>query len=448
MEYPGTRFTRPLRLLLLGGFIIAFLIIAPLVILSTAGYQLDWRRGIWRTTGSISVDIEPATAKLILNGVAAKGKMPYRLNNLTPRQYSLVLDATGYHRWQTAVTLHNQQTIYFKDIGLLKNQTPRRRRRGRIDQLFLSPGGNYLITVNQNQNRQEIWLTDLKKEELTLLTALARETEVDWRWAEREPYGILSITTPSSSQLALINAKEPGPPTILNTPTSAAITKWQWLPEETILYLSTSTTLFQWSPTTRKMLRLTELAGADWQASANGLWLLRLAPAANRWELIRNALGFRSLWKTLPADNNARRFPWRLVQAAPDSVLVERPGPERRLLTAAAEFTIPGSYFRRSPFNDWWLLGSPWELREYRHGAAPTLLLRSGEPYADAVPLDEYNTLALVLPDRVTAFFPYYQVSHDFIPAVVRRLAADPKRRRLFFAGIYQNQEGLWELNY
>ena len=62
MEYPNTKFNHLVRLLLLIAFIAAFFIIAPIIIMYTAGYRYDWQNGLLKETGAISVDVEPKNA--------------------------------------------------------------------------------------------------------------------------------------------------------------------------------------------------------------------------------------------------------------------------------------------------------------------------------------------------------------------------------------------------
>ena len=93
MEYPQTKFTHSARLLMLILFIIAFFVISPIIIMYTAGYRYDWRNGLLKETGAISVDVEPKNATVYLNGIKLQDKMPIRLNNIAPAKYSLRITA-------------------------------------------------------------------------------------------------------------------------------------------------------------------------------------------------------------------------------------------------------------------------------------------------------------------------------------------------------------------
>ena len=79
---------------------------------------------------------------------------------------------------------------------------------------------------------------------------------------------------------------------------------------------------------------------------------------------------------------------------------------------------------------------SDWELWSYNDNENPYLLNRSGEHLTDTLPLDQYNTLALVWADKVTALFPYYSVSHDLINEKISNPIAVTDNKILYFIKI------------
>jgi hypothetical protein len=93
MEYPGTKFTKPIRQFMFIFFISAFFIISPLLIMYTAGYRYDWHNGLLKETGSISIDIEPQESVAYLNNIKLQKTPPIRLNNITPATYNTRLSA-------------------------------------------------------------------------------------------------------------------------------------------------------------------------------------------------------------------------------------------------------------------------------------------------------------------------------------------------------------------
>ena len=124
MEYPGSKFTRRYRLILFAVFVAAFFVITPVLIMYSSGYRYDWQNGLIKETGAINVDILPVNAVVYLNDAWLKGGMPYRLKNIAPGKYRLKITAPGYFDWLKDVEVKSKQTVYIKEISLLKKIHP------------------------------------------------------------------------------------------------------------------------------------------------------------------------------------------------------------------------------------------------------------------------------------------------------------------------------------
>ena len=109
-------------------------------------------------------------------------------------------------------------------------------------------------------------------------------------------------------------------------------------------------------------------------------------------------------------------------------------------------FKISGDKNIISDSNDWWLMWSWWELQSYVEGNEPLLLNRSGEKLQEVIPLDKYNTLALIWADKTTILYPYYLVTHDFINLAVKNARANQGEKILYF--LTNDKTGIWSLKY
>lgn len=111
------------RRLYYGLITIIFLVLVPLVIYLTSGYQLDVAAGRFVKTGVILVDSKPADAAVRLNGRATGTTTPERLAGLKPGTYQIALEKEGRRSWQSVITVRpNQSTIVGKPLLFL--QTP------------------------------------------------------------------------------------------------------------------------------------------------------------------------------------------------------------------------------------------------------------------------------------------------------------------------------------
>src|SRR3989338_10563832 len=144
MEYPGAHLIKPIRRLILVTFIVAFFLITPLMLLYTTGYRYDWKAGIIRETGGLSIDATPVDADVYLNDLPLDSSLPIRLKNITPKKYHIKISARGYFDWEKEIIVERKQTTYIKDIQLLKKNEPVKIQTASIGNISLSPNGRSL----------------------------------------------------------------------------------------------------------------------------------------------------------------------------------------------------------------------------------------------------------------------------------------------------------------
>lgn len=98
-----------------------FVVVAPLVVLRSAGYTWHgWRQGFVRT-GVLVIDSTPH-AMVVLNGQAL-GQTPKRLGQLTPGVYDLALEVPGYNRWQKFVRVEPNTATLIGPVFLFHQLT-------------------------------------------------------------------------------------------------------------------------------------------------------------------------------------------------------------------------------------------------------------------------------------------------------------------------------------
>lgn len=452
MEYPNSKFTRPYRLAMLTIFILAFFIITPLIILRTAGYRYDWRYGLFKETGSISIDeLEPKNITVYLNGLQLKGSMPFRLNNITPNKYQLKINAPGYYDWQKEIEVASKQTVYIKQFSLIKKNKPTAIADGQINNLALAYNGGYLAYLTTSNKQQELWLFDTKLKTKFLLFKTTNEA-LQIVWFKNANYFILANAKPPFTTFLVYNAANPNSPTIISTGAGNKVTKFLWSEDfEPVIYFSSDKDLYSYSLLTHRRNLLLNNLKTNWYFHQNQLWTIT---PSNTQNLIINqdVLGFKNNYKTLyleailPSLNN---FNWQILAIINNQILLKKTNESGNLLiTAQNNFYLNTNDFFVSPYNEWWLFWSPWELWTYSLGDKPYLLNRSGEELKQVAPLDQYNTLGLVWKNKITVLFPYYYISHDFINGVINKIQPDTNKKTMYFSGIINKQNGLWQINY
>ncbi len=463
MEYPGTKFTRPIRLAMLSIFIMAFFIIAPIIILYTAGYRYDWQNGLLKETGSINIDIEPKTAEIYLNGVRLQQKIPVRLNNIAPAKYNLRITSPGYFDWVKEIEVKNKQTNYIKEISLLQKNKPQNLINANINNFAISYDGQFILYTIQKNNNTEIWLRDNNSKTNTFISRININKAPDLIWAEKNNYALIVEQSFSAktqdykiSRLTVFNPANPSAQTDL-AQNNFSINKFQWgNSADPQLYFGTKENIFLYSPLTDKTQSVGKNQYLDWYVDNGQLWTLQTETSSQQYQVIQDTLGFSSVFSHLNAndfnngDANATMIhPVQILAARQTNLLLKTNNNSQvALVTKNNVYNIPAEKFIISKYNNWWLLWSQWELWTYSQNEEPNLLNRSGEKLQQTIPLDEHNTLGLVWADKVTALFPYYSVTHELYNGKIIKAEADSKNKILYFISGDNNKEGIWKLNY
>lgn len=455
MEYPGTKFIRSVRLAMLIIFIAAFFVISPILIMYTAGYRYDWRNGLLKETGAISVDVEPKNATVYLNGIRLKDKMPIRLNNIAPAKYSLRITAAGYFDWLKEIEVKNKQTNYTKEIILIKKDKPQILVSGKINNAALSYDGRFIIYSTQKNNGAEIRLWDNSNQQAAILFRLNTLEPINIIWAEKNNYALIADSALPYSRAVVLNAENPLKQTDLakNNP---PIKKFEWENSaEPQLYYSTKENIFLYSPITGKSQVITKNNYLDWHMENGQLWTMQAESSTKQYKITKDTLGFNSIFNRLDstdinlATGQTEKENLQILAARQDAVLLKNnKSPQMILVSNNKKYKISADKFLISKYNNWWLMWSQWELWTYSQGEEPYLLNRSGERLQKVEPLDKYNTLALVWADKTTALFPYYLVSHDLLNEKTSNPIADTENKILYFINTDASKAGIWKLNY
>lgn len=95
-----------------------FILLAPLVILYTAGYGFDLKRMRLDETGVIFAASYPTRAKVTINGLHSSYSTPARFNGLLPNWYEMAISMPGYHSWKNTVRVIPNQTTFVGHVQL------------------------------------------------------------------------------------------------------------------------------------------------------------------------------------------------------------------------------------------------------------------------------------------------------------------------------------------
>lgn len=146
-------------------FIIAFLIIAPGVIIYASGYKIKISNGFkiglnLQKTGILVLDTKPRGAKIYLNGepqqflfkkLYSKKESfmatPAKIKNLLPGEYEVGMELDGYWNWGKKLTVAPGASTYAEDVYLFKKSLPVVLAEGEAKKVSESPDKKYLAGI-------------------------------------------------------------------------------------------------------------------------------------------------------------------------------------------------------------------------------------------------------------------------------------------------------------
>jgi hypothetical protein len=452
MEYPGSRFTLVWRNIVLVFFILIFLISTPILILYTLNYRYDTTYGILKKTGALSIDALPKTVKVSINGQDVGKKVPIRFSSIRPETYTIHITENGYYDWNKEVEVKNQETTYIRDIQLLKKDEPVLLQSGTISHLSLSPQGQFLMYSTTTSSTQTVFFYNIQTNQPTPLLHTSALSAPEIFWSSDRHFAAIKVGSPAQD-LRIFSLDQPQNSITLDEITSEPIIKIAWRGTLTsLLYYETARhELFAFNPLTKTSLALQNVDHLiDWTVNDDELWTMAMNSSTKYFEIAKDNLIVPQITSIL---NTSEITPlstdWHFAGVHGTTVALQHSQDSMLYLIHNNQlFTLPASHLVISPYEEWWLAWNLDELWSYREGETPKLILRSGDQLHEVTPIDEYNTLLLSWQNKNTILFPYYFVSHDFLPTPFKESQTDRTHRLLYFSGAIGKQSGLWKIAY
>jgi hypothetical protein len=149
-------------------FVVAFLVTMPLVLLMTAGYRYNDKRGRVEMTGIVQARSNPRDATVIVNGQQQAKTTPVEIRRLLAEDYVVRLVKDGYLPWEKTLRVDAGQTAFTGDVNLLRDSLPRLVLEGRFLPSSWSPNGRQLAFVRDGDGFREVGLWSVTGDTATL----------------------------------------------------------------------------------------------------------------------------------------------------------------------------------------------------------------------------------------------------------------------------------------
>ncbi len=443
MSYPKSILTRKVRLLIMSFLITIFFVISPIVIMYTAGYRWDNINKEIKQTGVLSIDINPKNTEVFLNDIKIQKKLPIYLPNRAPGSYKIKLTLNGYKTWEKDIEIESKKTTYIKNITLFKDNLPTKvseTKDIKIDALYPSGSGRYLLLVSQNNSIYEMDIFDTQNQSLEAIARVKSDFEPKINWSPFADFLTLQTGSGNQINLQILDAKN-------NDSTSytfySPITNiiWSKNTSKPTIFVEDRNIIYSLDLTTK----------TNWGNSLNDPWFIdnnqnfwSLDAKNNLLEKINSEIiNFNKLPEKIESIVDVNQN--RIIFKNNNNIIVA--GIDNTTLKNIQSLNIQNLFYNQNTGE--WLAWSPWELWTIYENGETTLLNRTSSRIDQVIPLDQYGLVLLSSENKLLGFNPGYYVEHElFKNGNVEKIGVNIDARKIFFLGEVAGNRGLFELEY
>ncbi len=156
-----------------------FLFLAPLVVLFTAGYRINFSTGQFVQVGALTAASIPKGATIKLDGNTLQVKTPTLVKRALPGTYRLELSKDGYETWARDIEIKSRQTTTIEDAVLFLRREPEKILDLQPSTSAASPDGSVVAYEILAEPWFELWQYDLARSEFLLLDRVSSKQIVD-----------------------------------------------------------------------------------------------------------------------------------------------------------------------------------------------------------------------------------------------------------------------------
>lgn len=417
--------TRPWRIAIMTVLISSFFILAPLLVLYTSGFRYDPTNREFTTTGVISVDTKPQDAEVYVDNKYIGNKQPLRLDGLAPGIYEVKVSKTGYHDFNTVLTVRSHETSYIKGVTLWQKTNVSVLQKTSAEPILQvginsnTPTNYFFVTqnstssilniVSKTNDQFETKSFSVNKTGNYTFDCSTQKNHCAW-WSNTE------------KKIKLISLDDTA--TVLSF--FATSYRWQWSGSRTTLgFLETNNGI-------QAIDRNYLLSPIDHTTSS--VWFID-----NQGTQVSVAL---SETATQIIDGNNESF---AMIKNPESIEIITD-----LRGAASHETIRANNFFHQFSNHRWLLWSPWEIISVNDtNGQQGIIYRSDKPIQQVLGLEPTGSILMITENKIIAFNPGYFTTQELAYFDhIYTAAVDEKSRTIIIAGTKDATTGIFTLTY
>jgi len=182
-----------------------FFVIAPTLVLYARGYRIDFQKGVFVHSGTITLKTNPENVQISLNGrleEATASRMNNSLNvaGLIPREYRLTVSAPGFNDWNKKTEVHSGLASEFWNILLTRKEYAKTTYvTDSVEKFFVSPEDKFIALENTRDGSTVINILNIKNNEITRVYTfpdwqfISKERKENIEWSPKEDYLLIPL---------------------------------------------------------------------------------------------------------------------------------------------------------------------------------------------------------------------------------------------------------------
>ncbi len=212
--------SKKIRVLLLGGFVIFFFLLAPQIIIYSLGYRFDFERKKIVNTGGLYLKIWPKRTEIFIDGEFRDKTGLFSnsvfIQNLLPKKHDILVKKEGYHVWQKTLEIKGKEVTKVENIILIKENPVFTIFQDTIDDFFFSLDGENIILKKLDKGNINFEVFNLKKENQKKISSLPFQDGklLNLKWSLDSQKVLMKIETNEKIEYFVLESLIPTQPSL------------------------------------------------------------------------------------------------------------------------------------------------------------------------------------------------------------------------------------------
>lgn len=273
-----------------------FFVVAPTLVLYARGYRIDFQKGVFVHSGTITLKTNPEDVQISLNGKLEEATSS-RINNslnvsgLIPREYRLTISAPGFNDWNKKTEVHSGIASEYWNILLTRKEYAKiAYTTGPVEKFFISPEDKFIALENLQDGVATVNILNIKNNEITQIYPfpnwqfISQERKENIEWSPKEDYLLIPLQRETSEEesnpIFAYFVANPQKETTFNLNEfleKADIKNTRWHPKDkNYLFFLSGTDLYRANITAKNDLVLVDRDVSSFDLAENGVYYSQL----------------------------------------------------------------------------------------------------------------------------------------------------------------------------